>query len=86
MIRLYVRQRVQDYEAWRRSHDQAETELRPDSGVVGSGVHRSVDDSDDVTVWHDFETEAEARAFAKHSSAREKLGETSQFWITRDVT
>lgn len=86
MIRLYLRHRVHDYDLWRRSHDETGVEMRPHSGVVASGVHRSLDDPDEVTVWRDFETEAEARAFAERSLRPEASDETPQVWIARDAT
>ena len=51
MVRPYVRHPVNDEE--RRS-----------KGVVGHAVFQSVDDPNDLTIWHDFESRETAEAFA----------------------
>jgi hypothetical protein len=60
-VRLFVRHAVADFEAWRKGYD-ANVDLRVRHGVKADGVHPSVDDPNDVTIFHDFETEEEARA------------------------
>jgi hypothetical protein len=63
MVRLFVRHPVADYAAWRRVYDEFDAERRP-MGVTGHAVYQSLDDPNDVTVWHDFATREEAEAFA----------------------
>ena len=62
MVRLFVRLNVADYEAWRKVYDQFYGE-RGDMGVMGAAAFQSVDDPNDLTVWHDFEISNVARAF-----------------------
>ena len=63
MIRLFVKHKVHDYAAWRNAYDAFEpTRLR--LGARGHAVYRDVDDGNDVTAWHDFDSVEAARAFA----------------------
>jgi hypothetical protein len=63
MIRLFVRHNVADYDAWRKVYDEVDEERRR-MGVIGDAVFQSIDDPNDVTLWHDFETPDSARSFA----------------------
>ena len=63
MVRLFVRHNVADYEAWRKAYDEFDAERGP-MGVKGDAVFQSIDNSNDVTVWHDFDTAQAAQAFA----------------------
>ncbi len=63
MTRMFVRHKIKDYSTWRRAYDAFDTE-RVSLGVTGQQVFQSVDDPNDVTVWHDFATSNEARNFA----------------------
>jgi hypothetical protein len=58
-----VRHNVDDYEAWRKGYDEFDAERGP-MGVTGDAVFQSIDNPNDVTVWHDFDTAEAARAFA----------------------
>ena len=71
MFRLFVRINVADYETWRKVYDQFYGE-RVAMGVMGAAAFQLVDDPNDVTVWHDFETVEVARAFV--SSERHAAG------------
>ena len=62
MVRLFVRINVADYETWRKVYDQFYGE-RVAMGVMGAAAFQLVDDPNDVTIWHDFETAEVARAF-----------------------
>jgi hypothetical protein len=72
MIRLFVRHRVADYDAWRKVYDEFDATRRP-MGVIGDAVFQAIDDPNDVTVWHDFQTADEARAFASSEAVRDVL-------------
>jgi hypothetical protein len=58
-------------------------------GVMGDAAFQLVDDSNDVTVWHDFETPEVARAFVSSDALRNVMqragvrGE-SQIWFTAE--
>jgi hypothetical protein len=69
MVRLFVRIKVGDYETWRKVYDQFYGK-RGDMGVVGAAAFQSVDDPNDVTVWHDFESAEVARAFVTSDALR----------------
>jgi hypothetical protein len=69
MVRLFVRIKVADYEAWRKVYDQFYGE-RGAMGVMGAAAFQLVDDPNDVTVWHDFETAEVARAFVSSDALR----------------
>lgn len=72
MIRLFVRNQVAAYAVWRKVYDEFDDTRRP-MGVIGDAVFQSIDDPNDVTVWHDFETADEARAFASSEIVRESM-------------
>jgi hypothetical protein len=61
MIRLFVRHRVADYDAWRKVYDEFDATRRP-MGVIG-----------DAVFWHDFQTADEARAFASSEAVRDVI-------------
>jgi len=60
---LLVRHEVNDYGAWRKAYD-AFRPTQKQMGVTAQAVYQAMDNPNDVTVTHDFKTEAEARAFA----------------------
>ena len=66
MVRLFVRLNVADYETWREVYDQFYGE-RGAMGVLGAAAFQLVDDPNDVTVWHDFETAEVARALSRRT-------------------
>jgi hypothetical protein len=63
MVRLFARMNVADYETWRRVYDEFYGE-RGAMGVLGAAAFQLVDDPNDVTLWHDFETAEAATTFA----------------------
>lgn len=72
MVRVFVRHRVADYEAWRRVYDDFEPQRGP-LGVTGHAVYRAVGDGNDVTVTHDFDDAEAARAFADSDQLKEAM-------------
>ena len=89
MVRLFVRHNVADYEAWRRVYDEFDEQRKP-MGVTDDAVFQSVDNPNDVTVTHDFETAEEARTFASSAelrSAMERAGVQGepQIWYTTEA-
>jgi len=86
MVRMFVRHKVADYAQWRKAYDDFDAE-RAKMGVVAHAVFRSVDNANEVTVWHDFATGERAKAFA--SSERLKnvmrgagVEGTPEIWFT----
>ena len=89
MVRLMVRHSVKDYAAWRKAYDEFDA-TRKDKGVLNAAVFQSVDDMNDVTVTHDFETADAAKAFADSPelrSAMEKAGVAGQptIWFVKEA-
>ena len=87
MIRMFARHPVQDFGAWKSVYDEIDA-WRREAGVQGAGVFRSLDDANDVTVWHDFESEDEARAFVASDGLREAMAKAGvagapTIWFTR---
>jgi hypothetical protein len=72
MIRMFVRHEVDDYETWRNAYDDFDDE-RGGLGVRGQAVYRSVDNGNDVTAYHDFDSADAATAFAGSSRLREVM-------------
>jgi heme-degrading monooxygenase HmoA len=72
MVRIFVRHSVEDYQAWRKAYDEFDEQRRA-MGVSGDAVFQSIEDPDDVTVWHDFDTAEAARAFATSNELRNAM-------------
>jgi hypothetical protein len=72
MVRVFVRHDVNDYEAWRKLYDEFDSERGP-MGVTGHAVFQSIDNPNDVTVWHDFDTAEVARAFISSDKLRNAM-------------
>jgi hypothetical protein len=84
MVRMFIRHEVADYDAWRAVYDSFD---RSGLGVTDHAVYRSLDDPNDVTVSHDFESADAARSFASASQlegAMRSAGVTSTptIWFT----
>ncbi len=69
MVRMFVRHQVQDYATWRKGYDAFEA-LRVKLGAKGHGVYRGVEDGNDVTAWHDFDSVEAAQAFVGSDELR----------------
>ena len=88
MVRLFVRINVADYKNWREVYDKFYGE-RVAMGVMGDAAFQLVDDPNDVTVWHDFETPEVARAFVSSDALRNVMQRAGvqgepQFWFTTE--
>jgi hypothetical protein len=80
------RHQVTDYAAWRKVYDAFDAERRP-MGVIGDAVYQSVNDPNDVTVWHDFKTVEQAKAFASWDKLKDTMKNAGvkgppQIWFT----
>ena len=62
MTRLFIRHNVRDYAPWRKVYDEFDEE-RGQMGVTGDALFQSIEDANDVTVWHDFDSAEAAHAF-----------------------
>lgn len=88
MVRLFARINVADYGTWRDVYDKFYGE-RVAMGVMGDAAFQLVDDPNDVTLWHDFETPQVARAFASSDALRDVMQRAGvqgepQFWFTTE--
>lgn len=87
MATLFGRHTVTDYTAWRKVYDEADA-IRKAGGVTSHAVYQTDSDPNDVTIYHEFQTIEEARAFIAQpelKAAIEKSGVvgTPEFWITQ---
>lgn len=88
MIRMYARHRVDDYGKWRQVYN----DFAPNQvgmGVRSAGVFPGVDNHNDVTLFHDFRTADEARAFANSEALKEAMSSagvngTPEIWFTEE--
>jgi hypothetical protein len=90
LVRLFLRHTVHDYETWRRHYDAAATVERPEWGVLGDGVYRTIDKPNEITIWHDFATVEEARAFQRRDRLRDLMAaagvaDAPLMWLTDPV-
>lgn len=84
MIRIFGRNQVADYDAWRTAYDTFDKRSR---GVRREEVHRNVSDPNEVTVMFDFDDQEAARAFLGSDEVRTAMREAGvafppTFWIT----
>jgi hypothetical protein len=88
MVRLYIRHGVADYDAWRSVYDDFAGQQQA-AGVRAEAVYQSIDDPNDVTVWHDFDDAGVARAFVGSAELRDAMGSAGvqgepQMWFTQE--
>ena len=86
MVRMFVRHKVNDYAVWRKAYDDFDGE-RSGLGVKGQAVFQAVDDPNDVTAWHDFETMDAAQSFSGSDRLKEVMqgagvASTPDIWFT----
>jgi len=89
VTRMFVRHKVKDYAAWRKAYDAFDSE-REALGVTGHKVFRSIDQPEDVTIWHDFATAQAAKAFASSERLKAVMREagvegTPEIWFVGDA-
>jgi heme-degrading monooxygenase HmoA len=89
MVRMFIRHDVADYDAWRKAYDDFAGEQQA-RGVRAEAVYRSVEDPNDVTVWHDFDDAESARAFESSDALREAMTSAGvqgrpQVWLTEEA-
>jgi hypothetical protein len=89
MTRLFVRHNVADYTRWRKAYNEFDAE-RVKLGVTAHAVFQSIDDPNDVTVWHDFSTSQSAKSFASGARLKEVMGNAGvkgvpQIWFVSEA-
>jgi len=86
---MFVRHQVGDYATWRNGYDDFD-EKRSTMGVSEHAVYRSVDDGNDVTAYHDFDSIDAARSFAGSDDLREAMQHAGvvgapQIWFVEEA-
>jgi len=88
-VRVFIRQEVGDYDAWRRVYNDFDPTRRQMGGTL-LAVFRSVDDPNDVTTINDFPSLDQAKAFAvspelKAALAKAGVKGTPQIWLASKI-
>ncbi|MCZ3388609.1 MAG: cyclase [Actinomycetia bacterium] len=63
MVTLFIRHDVEDYSKWRQGYDE-NVSVRTAGAVQADTIYRSVENGNNLTVSHDFDSIDAARAFA----------------------
>lgn len=74
MVRVYIRHDVADYGTWKAQYDAFDQE-RSGMGVTAHAVYQNVEDPNDVTAWHDFDSREAAESFVNADRLREVMHE-----------
>jgi quinol monooxygenase YgiN len=87
MVRMFARHQVADYDAWRNVYDAFDREAL---GVRAHAVYRSVEDPNDITIWHDFDDRAAAESFMGSEDLREAMSRAGvmsapNLWLTDEA-
>jgi quinol monooxygenase YgiN len=69
-----VRHRVADFDAWKQAYDGF-APIQAEHGVRAHQVLRSIDNPNDITVEHTFDTVEGARAFFAMSELKDAMSE-----------
>ena len=73
---------------WRNVYDDFAGQQQA-AGVRAEAVYQSIDDPNDVTVWHDFDDAGSARALVGSAELRDAMGSAGvqgepQVWFTQE--
>ena len=87
MIRMFVRHTVADFDTWKAAYDAFEPH-RKAAGVHDHAVFCGAESAEEVTIWHDLDDLASARALLESDELRgamEAAGVTGepQVWFCR---
>lgn len=69
---LFVRHTVADYATWRKAYDGF-APVQKARGVTAQAVYQSVENPNDVTVFHDFASLEAARAFVASDDLKQAM-------------
>lgn len=88
-VQLIVRHSVTDYAVWRKAYNSFSATQKK-FGVTRQSVYQSIEDSNDLTVLHDFATLDAARAFVASDELKTAMQTAGvkgmpQIWITREA-
>jgi hypothetical protein len=85
-VRMFIRHEVNEYAAWRKAYNAFDATRRK-LGVTGQAVYQSLDNTNDVTVTHDFKSADKAKAFATSPELKATMDKAGvkgspQVWFT----
>ena len=85
-VRMFVRHEVTDYATWRKSYDAFQVTAR-NMGVMAQAVYQATNNPNDVTVYHDFASVEQAKAFGNSAGLKTAMQSAGvkgqpQVWIT----
>ena len=86
MATLFVRHTVADYNVWRKKFDEFQL-IGVEHGIKSASVYQAVDNPNDVTVTHDFDTVEAARNLVQSEGLKKAMQEAGVIgapgiWIT----
>ena len=89
MTRLFVRHTVSDYPTWRKGYEAFDAQRHP-MGVTGQGVYRALDNDKDITIWHDFASDEQAKAYVRSDALKNAMKNAGvqgapSIWITSEA-
>lgn len=89
MVTMFIRSKVRDYDFWKPFYDDF-AQKRKEKGVTSAAVYCDPDDPTVLTVTHQFENLAAARAFAGWDELRAAMMKSGvegapDIWFAEDV-
>ena len=89
MATLFVRHTVSNYDAWKKEYDAFDA-TRKSMGVTSHGVYQAAGNPNDITIYHEFDSQEAAQAFTQSAELREAMGRAGvvgapDIWITQRV-
>ena len=89
MVRLFVMHTVDDYDWWREVYDDFDA-TRAELGVRSTAVFRALENPNELTVSHDFDSAEAAKAFVEDvrlMQAMESAGVvgTPRIWFAEEA-
>ena len=89
MITMFAKHPVKDFSNWKATYDNFGA-TRQAMGVTGASVYQDPNDSNMVTISHQFNTMDAAQAFAGSEELKEAMMKagvagTPEIWFAKDV-
>jgi quinol monooxygenase YgiN len=89
MTTLFVRQKLSDYQKWKRVYDGFDAR-RAEFGVTDASVYRDADDANTVIVTHSFKDTDTAKAFAGSQELRSAMEQAGiagppEIWFGEEI-
>jgi hypothetical protein len=72
MATMFVRHTVSNYQTWRKVYDDLAS-VQKAKGVTAQAVYQAADNSNDITVTHEFATVEAAQTFAKSDELKKAM-------------